>query len=59
MSGKMEELKGRVKEAAGALTDDERLRTEGKMDQATGQIKQTAEKVVDNVSDAVKKATRH
>jgi len=30
MSGKVEEAKGRVKEAAGALTGNERLKNEGR-----------------------------
>jgi len=54
MSGKSEELKGRVKEAAGALTDDEKLRREGKLDQATGKVKQAVEKVVEKTKDIVK-----
>jgi uncharacterized protein YjbJ (UPF0337 family) len=54
MSGKADELKGRVKEAAGAIADDEKLRREGKVDQAAGKTKQAAEKVIDKVKDAVK-----
>jgi len=54
MSGATDKAKGRVKEAAGALTDDERLRREGKLDQAAGKVKDAAEKVVDKVRDAVK-----
>jgi uncharacterized protein YjbJ (UPF0337 family) len=54
MSGKAEEVKGRVKEAAGVLTNDERLKQEGKLDQASGKIKQATEKVVNKVRDAVK-----
>ena len=52
-SGKSDELKGRVKEAAGALTGDKKLKREGKVDQAVGKIKQTVEKVVDKVKDAL------
>jgi uncharacterized protein YjbJ (UPF0337 family) len=52
-SGKSDELKGRVKEAAGALTGDQKLKREGKVDQAVGKVKQTAEKVVDKVKDAL------
>ena len=51
-SGKSDELKGRVKEAAGALTGDEKLKREGKADQAVGKIKQQVEKVIDKVKDA-------
>ena len=52
-SGKADELKGRVKEAAGALTGDEKLKREGKTDQVVGKIKQKVEKVVDKVKDAI------
>ena len=51
-SGKSDEVKGRVKEAAGALTGDETLKREGKADQAIGKIKQKVEKVIDKVKDA-------
>ena len=48
-SGKSDEVKGRVKEAAGALTGDKKLKREGKADQAAGKIKQTVGKVIDKV----------
>jgi uncharacterized protein YjbJ (UPF0337 family) len=35
-SGKTDEAKGRIKEAAGVLTGDEKLQREGKADQAAG-----------------------
>jgi uncharacterized protein YjbJ (UPF0337 family) len=54
MSGKAEEAKGRVKEAAGVIVGDDKLRRSGKIDQASGKAKQAAEKVVDAVKDAVK-----
>jgi uncharacterized protein YjbJ (UPF0337 family) len=38
-SGTTDKVKGRVKEAAGALTDDDKLRKEGKADQALGKLK--------------------
>jgi uncharacterized protein YjbJ (UPF0337 family) len=56
MSGKADEIKGRVKEAAGALADDDQLRREGKIDQAAGKVKQAAEKAIDKVKDAVQGA---
>ena len=52
-SGKSDELKGRVKEAAGALTGDRKLKREGKADQAVGKIKQKVERVIDRVKDAL------
>jgi uncharacterized protein YjbJ (UPF0337 family) len=62
MSGKMDEVKGRVKEAAGAMTDDDKLRREGKNDQATGKVKQAIDKTAKKVKDAadkVNEAVRH
>jgi uncharacterized protein YjbJ (UPF0337 family) len=53
MSGKSDEMKGRVKEAAGALTDNEKMKREGKIDQAAGKTKQAAEKVIDKAKQAV------
>ena len=55
MSGKTDVVKGRLKEAAGALTGNDRLRAEGRTDQAVGKVKQVAEKTVDKVKQAVKK----
>jgi uncharacterized protein YjbJ (UPF0337 family) len=55
MSGKTDVVKGRIKEAAGVLTGDEKLRAEGSADQAVGQVKQVAEKAVEKVKQAVKK----
>lgn len=52
-SGKTDELKGRVKEAAGALTADKALKREGQVDQVAGQIKQKVEKAVDKIRSAV------
>lgn len=52
--GKTDELKGRVKEAAGALTGDEKLKREGQVDQAVGKIKQKTDEIIDKVKEAVK-----
>jgi uncharacterized protein YjbJ (UPF0337 family) len=57
MSGKTDVVKGRIKEAAGALTGNDKLRAEGKTDQAVGKTKQAVQKVADTVKKAVKKAT--
>ena len=51
----MDEAKGRVKEAAGALADDDDLKNEGKLDQAGAKAKDLAEKAADKVGDAVDK----
>jgi uncharacterized protein YjbJ (UPF0337 family) len=47
MAGKGEEVKGRIKEAAGALTGNDKLRAEGQADQAVGKVKQVATKAID------------
>ena len=56
MSGKRDVVKGRLKEAAGALTGNDKLRAEGKTDQAVGKVKQVAEKAIDKAAQAAKKA---
>ena len=56
VGGKADEVKGRIKEAAGALTGDDKLRAEGKTDQAVGKAKQAVKKAVDKVKDAVETA---
>lgn len=56
IGGKMadfEEVKGRAKEAAGDLTDDEELKTEGKADQASSKAKDALDTVKDKLEDAV------
>jgi uncharacterized protein YjbJ (UPF0337 family) len=51
MSEKTDEAKGRVKEAAGDLTDDKDLKREGKMDQAGATVKEKTGDAVDAVKD--------
>ena len=51
--GKFDEMKGRAKEAAGDLTDDDDLKDEGKIDRASGAIKDKVDKATDKVKDAV------
>jgi len=53
MGGKMDQIKGRLKEAVGALTDDESLKREGKLDQVVGKVKETTDKAVDTMKDAL------
>ena len=56
MSGKADEIKGRIKEAAGALTGNEKLRQEGKAEQAVGKVEQAVESTAKKVKAAVHKA---
>jgi uncharacterized protein YjbJ (UPF0337 family) len=51
--GTLDNAKGRVKEAAGDLTDDQSLRNEGKVDKATGKVKNAVGDTADKVKDAV------
>lgn len=46
-----DEAKGRVKEAAGDLTDNDDLKREGKVDQAEGKVKDKVDKAADKVKD--------
>lgn len=53
MSGKTDQIKGRIKEVAGVLTGNERLKRKGKLDQVVGKVKETTEKGVDKMKDAL------
>ena len=57
MSGKTDEVKGKIKEAVGALTGDEKLREEGQTDQVVGKTKQAVKKTTEAVKEAVRKVT--
>ena len=48
-----DEVKGRVKEAVGDLTDNDKMKNEGKADQAAGKVKGAASDVKDKIDDAV------
>lgn len=50
-----DEVKGKLKEAAGAATGDEETRKEGQGDQATGKVKQAGSKLGDAVKDVTRK----
>lgn len=52
MSGNIDEGKGKIKQAAGDLTDNDRLKREGQVDEASGKVKNKVEEGVDKVKDA-------
>ena len=58
MGGKTDVVKGRIKEAAGALTGNDRLREDGKIDQAVGKTKQAVQKTADKIKKTVGKVCR-
>jgi len=51
MAGTFDEAKGRTKEAAGDLTDDDSLKREGKVDKTVGKVKDKVEEVADKIKD--------
>ena len=55
MGGKTDVVKGRIKEAAGALTGNDKLRAEGQTDQVVGKTEQAVQKAADAVKKAVRK----
>ena len=46
-----QDVEGKIKEATGKVTDDERLEAEGKVDQSSSDLKQAGEKVKDAFKD--------
>lgn len=48
-----DDAKGRLKEAAGDLTNDDELKREGKVDRAEGAAKDKIDDAADAVKDAV------
>jgi len=53
MGGSLDDVKGRIKEAAGDLKDDERLRQEGQADRAEGKVKERVDQAADKLNDKV------
>ncbi len=55
MGSKTDKIKGRVKEAVGALTDNDDLKREGQRDQVVGEVKEVAERVAAKVKEKVER----
>jgi uncharacterized protein YjbJ (UPF0337 family) len=53
MDAKMDEAKGRMKEAAGDMMDDDDMKREGKADRMGATIKEKATDVVDKAKDLI------
>ena len=60
LGNKTEQVKGKLKEAAGDITDDDSLRNEGKVDHASGtakekvgELKDKAEQAIDSAKDTL------
>jgi uncharacterized protein YjbJ (UPF0337 family) len=52
---RIDKTRGRVKEAAGALSGDRRLKNTGRVDQAKGSTQKAVEKVADTLTGRRKK----
>lgn len=57
MGGTTNVVKGRIKEAAGALIGNDKLRAEGQVDQAVGNAEQAAQEAAAKVAKAAAEAT--
>jgi uncharacterized protein YjbJ (UPF0337 family) len=55
MSGTADKASGRIKQAAGDLTDDQDLKNEGKKDENAGKLKDAVDGVKDKANDAIDK----
>ena len=54
LDGKMDQVKGKVKQAAGDLTDNDRLHDEGVADEAAGEVQEGFGRGRRKVGEAVK-----
>lgn len=59
MDGKIDTLKGRIKEAVGVLIDNDHLKREGQRDQEVGEVKEEAERAADEVQDNAAQVAAH
>jgi uncharacterized protein YjbJ (UPF0337 family) len=55
VEGAATNLKGKIKEAAGNVTGDAKLKSEGRADQVAGKVQNAVGGVKDAIRDAVKK----
>ena len=53
MGEHIDEAKGRTKQAAGDLTDDEKLKREGKVDRTVSSIKDKVDDAADKVKEKI------
>jgi uncharacterized protein YjbJ (UPF0337 family) len=54
MGENIDEVKGRTKEAAGDLTDDQDLKNEGRVDKAVSDVKDKVDDFADKVKDRIR-----
>jgi uncharacterized protein YjbJ (UPF0337 family) len=58
MSGLSDKITGKAKQAAGNLTGDKKLKTEGKLEEAKGTIKDKLNEAIDTVTKTVDDAKK-
>ncbi|MGH2955662.1 MAG: CsbD family protein [Solirubrobacterales bacterium] len=58
MGENIDEAKGRTKQAAGDLADDEELKREGRVDRAVSDVKEKVDEVADKVKDRIGRRDR-
>jgi uncharacterized protein YjbJ (UPF0337 family) len=51
---KIDKAKGKIKEAAGSITGDEKLKREGQAEQVVADVKEAVSNVVNKASDLLK-----
>jgi uncharacterized protein YjbJ (UPF0337 family) len=51
MDGQMDKIKGRIKQAAGDLTNNKRLKAEGKAEEFRGTVKNKIDQAVDKLKE--------
>jgi len=56
VKGRMETAKGDIKEAAGKMVGNDRLKTEGQAEQAAGKVQSKVGDVKNDVGNAIKNA---
>jgi uncharacterized protein YjbJ (UPF0337 family) len=56
VNGAVDQTKGAIKEAAGKVTGDTKLKVEGTIDKATGKVESAVGKARDDVRDEVSKS---
>jgi uncharacterized protein YjbJ (UPF0337 family) len=55
MGRNIDEAKGRTKQAAGDLTDDDSLKKEGRVDRASADVKEKVGDAADKVKDTLRR----
>ena len=55
MSGETDQIAGRIKQAAGDLTNDEQLEREGEAQENAGKLKDAVDDVKDKANEAIDK----